>query len=112
MPCYSSGDYLNCLKVDDKIQLRSSLPTLPSTPAPASTIRSIVHVAKSRCAFVNFVDRAAAERAAEAWANGLEVDGVRVGVRWGRSRAKNGGGGNAAASGSSAEPVAQEVAAS
>jgi pre-mRNA-splicing factor RBM22/SLT11 len=69
-----------------------------------SQIRSIVHVAKtrfvshslfrtilsehftSRCAFVNFKDRESAERAAEAWANGLDLDGERVDVRWGRSR--------------------------
>jgi pre-mRNA-splicing factor RBM22/SLT11 len=70
-------------------------------------VRSIVHVAKSRfasrflvsqtaltfspqfyrCAFVNFKDRATAERAAEAWANGLDVDGERVSIRWGRSKA-------------------------
>jgi hypothetical protein len=40
----------------------------------------------SRCAFVNFKDRESAERAAEAWANGLDLDGERVSVRWGRSR--------------------------
>jgi hypothetical protein len=39
-----------------------------------------------RCAFVNFKDRASAERAAEAWANGLDVDGERIAVKWGRSR--------------------------
>ncbi|KAH8116837.1 pre-mRNA-splicing factor SLT11 [Phellopilus nigrolimitatus] len=60
--------------------------------APAQ-IRSVVHVAKSRCAFVNFVDRPAAERAAEAWAAGLDFGGVRVSVKWGRSRAKAGAGG-------------------
>ena len=49
-----------------------------------------MHVAKSRCAFVNFVNRAAAERAAEVWANGLEIDGERVSVKWGRSRPKSG----------------------
>ncbi|KII88348.1 hypothetical protein PLICRDRAFT_41515 [Plicaturopsis crispa FD-325 SS-3] len=58
-----------------------SLPTVQPTD-----LKSIVHVAKSRCAFVNFKDRATAEGAAEAWANGLDVDGVRVGVKWGRSR--------------------------
>jgi pre-mRNA-splicing factor RBM22/SLT11 len=39
-----------------------------------------------RCAFVNFKDRVSAERAAEAWANGLDMDGERLGVRWGRSK--------------------------
>jgi pre-mRNA-splicing factor RBM22/SLT11 len=72
-------------------------------------IRSIVHVAKSRyalsitsyhdtyslflsrCAFVNFKDRVSAERAAELWALGLEVDGTRAGVKWGRSKAAKAG---------------------
>ncbi|KAG6832327.1 hypothetical protein H0H87_001968 [Tephrocybe sp. NHM501043] len=59
-----------------------SLPTIQPTH-----IKSVVHVAKSRCAFVNFKERAVAELAAQAWANGLEVDGETVGVKWGRSRA-------------------------
>jgi pre-mRNA-splicing factor RBM22/SLT11 len=70
------------------------------------SLRSIAHVAKSRCvldsanflvsihlkitmfrcAFVNFKDRISAERAAESWANGLNMDGERLGVRWGRSK--------------------------
>ncbi|TDL24829.1 hypothetical protein BD410DRAFT_785553 [Rickenella mellea] len=49
-------------------------------------IKSVVHVAKSRCAFVNFKDRASAESAAQAWANGLDLDGERVTVKWGRGR--------------------------
>ncbi|TFY65802.1 hypothetical protein EVG20_g5287 [Dentipellis fragilis] len=49
-------------------------------------LRSVVYVAKSRCAFVNFKDRASAELAAQAWANGLDMDSERVGVRWGRSK--------------------------
>ncbi|KAF8077850.1 hypothetical protein FPV67DRAFT_1463221 [Lyophyllum atratum] len=59
-----------------------SLPTVQPTQ-----IKSVVHVGKSRCAFVNFKERSVAETAAQAWANGLEVDGERVGVKWGRSRA-------------------------
>jgi pre-mRNA-splicing factor RBM22/SLT11 len=39
-----------------------------------------------RCAFVNFKDRDSAERAAEAWANGLDMDDERVLVKWGRSK--------------------------
>jgi len=58
-----------------------SLPGVEQT-----SLRSIVHVAKSRCAFVNFKDRLSAERAAEAWANGLDLDGERLGIRWGRSK--------------------------
>jgi len=69
-------------------------------------LKSIVHVVKTklvtvfdilvetgscriRCAFVNFKDRASAELAAQAWANGLEIDGEIVSVKWGRSRPKN-----------------------
>jgi len=51
-----------------------------------SQVRSVVHVAKSKCAFINFTDRSAAETAAEAWANGLDMEGERVGVKWGRSK--------------------------
>jgi pre-mRNA-splicing factor RBM22/SLT11 len=49
-------------------------------------LRSVVHVTKSRCAFVNFKDRMSAELAAQAWANGLDFDGDAVNVKWGRSR--------------------------
>jgi pre-mRNA-splicing factor RBM22/SLT11 len=41
---------------------------------------------RHRCAFVNFKDRVSAERAAEAWANGLDMDGERLDIRWGRSK--------------------------
>jgi pre-mRNA-splicing factor RBM22/SLT11 len=41
----------------------------------------------TRCAFVNFQERSVAELAAQAWANGLEIDNERVGVKWGRSKA-------------------------
>ncbi|KZV72886.1 hypothetical protein PENSPDRAFT_575345 [Peniophora sp. CONT] len=59
---------------------------LHPTLSDPSSIRSIVHVAKTHCAFINFRERAGAEAAAVAWATGLEVDGARVGVRWGRSK--------------------------
>ncbi|KAF9265457.1 hypothetical protein L218DRAFT_957038 [Marasmius fiardii PR-910] len=62
------------------------LQSLPSID-PAR-LKSVVHVEKSRCAFVNFKDREIAERAAEAWANGLDIEGQRVVVKWGRSRPK------------------------
>jgi len=58
-----------------------SLPSLDQ-----AQIRSIVHVAKSRCAFVNFKDRASAEMAAHAWAAGFEIDEQPVTVKWGRSK--------------------------
>ncbi|KIM87240.1 hypothetical protein PILCRDRAFT_815717 [Piloderma croceum F 1598] len=51
-----------------------------------SQLKSVVHVTKSKCAFINFKDRPSAERAAEAWANGLDIEDQRVGVKWGRSR--------------------------
>ncbi|TFK30119.1 pre-mRNA-splicing factor SLT11 [Coprinopsis marcescibilis] len=49
-------------------------------------IRSIVHVGRSHCAFANFKDRESAELAAMSWAKGLEVDGEKVAIKWGRSR--------------------------
>lgn len=61
--------------------LVSSLPNLQP-----KVFRSIVHVAKSRCAFVNFTDRQSAERAAEAWASGVDIDGSHIAVKWGRSK--------------------------
>ena len=45
----------------------------------------------SRCAFVNFKDRPTAELAAQAWANGLDIDGTRVTVKWARSKAERSG---------------------
>lgn len=36
---------------------------------------------------MNFKERSTAELAAQAWANGLDIDDVRVVVKWGRSRA-------------------------
>ncbi|KAG8959246.1 Pre-mRNA-splicing factor slt11 [Tulasnella sp. 408] len=70
--------------------LVSSLPSVPPT-----AFKSVVHVAKNRCAFVNFIDRASAEKAAEAWASGVDIDDTRASVKWGRSRPKPGAGGGA-----------------
>ncbi|CAK5277378.1 unnamed protein product [Mycena citricolor] len=64
----------------------SVLQALPSVES--SELKSIVHVEKTRCAFVNFKARSIAETAAHAWANGLDIDGQRVAVKWGRGRAK------------------------
>ncbi|KAI6045687.1 hypothetical protein EDC04DRAFT_3136999 [Pisolithus marmoratus] len=78
-------------EADIRTHVVNSLPHVLS-----SQVKSIVHVAKSRCAFINFKDRVSAERAAEAWAKGLDLDDHRVSVRWGRS--KNGGVSKASAS--------------
>jgi len=59
-----------------------SLPSVDPTQ-----LKSIVHVAKTRCAFVNFQERSAAETAAQAWANGLEIDEESVTIKWGRGKA-------------------------
>ncbi|KAJ8078866.1 Pre-mRNA-splicing factor slt11 [Marasmius tenuissimus] len=64
-----------------RTHVTQSLPSVDPTK-----LRSIVYVEKSRCAFVNFKDRESAERTAEAWAHGLEIDGQRTTVKWGRSR--------------------------
>ncbi|KAI0362372.1 pre-mRNA-splicing factor SLT11 [Trametes cingulata] len=80
---------------------------LKSLPAvQPSQLKSVVYVAKSRCAFVNWKDRATAELAAQAWANGLEIDGETVGVRWGRSKGASGSkAGKPPAASSSSIPV-------
>lgn len=64
-----------------RTQVVKSLPN-----ADPAQIKSVVHVTKSRCAFVNWKDRPSAEIAAAAWSNGFEVDGQPVGVKWGRSK--------------------------
>jgi len=61
----------------------------------------------TRCAFVNFKDRVSAERAAEAWAKGLDMDGQRVSVKWGRS--KNGGASKTSASSPNTTPAVTET---
>ncbi|KAF8637386.1 hypothetical protein AX17_002883 [Amanita inopinata Kibby_2008] len=69
-----------------RTRVLQSLPSIEPTQ-----LKSIVHVAKTRCAFVNFTERSAAETAAQAWANGLDIDDEYVTIRWGRGRAaKNG----------------------
>ncbi|KAJ7172354.1 pre-mRNA-splicing factor SLT11 [Mycena filopes] len=80
--------FLSALPVNStELSVRTSV--LQSLPSVEPTqLKSVVHVAKSRCAFVNFKLRATAETAAHAWANGLEVDGERITVKWGRGRAK------------------------
>lgn len=50
----------------------------------------LILISLFRCAFVNFVDREAAELAAQAWANGLEMEGETLGVKWGRSKGASG----------------------
>ncbi|KAJ7741530.1 hypothetical protein DFH07DRAFT_925993 [Mycena maculata] len=70
-----------------ELSVRTSV--LQSLPSVEPTqLKSVVHVAKSRCAFVNFKQRSIAETAAQSWANGLEVDGEPITVKWGRGRAK------------------------
>jgi pre-mRNA-splicing factor RBM22/SLT11 len=56
------------------------------------------------CAFVNFINRPLAERAAEALSaqSGIEVQGKKVRVVWGKSRPSKGKGKTAAAEGEGA----------
>lgn len=49
-------------------------------------IKSITMVPTSRCAFVNFTNRAGAESAAERCAFKMQLDGTEIRVAWGRSR--------------------------
>ncbi|GAA5885434.1 hypothetical protein JCM6882_009619 [Rhodosporidiobolus microsporus] len=57
---------------------------------PASKIKSVVLVSTSKVAFVNFINRDAAELAAERCSVGVKVDGHPVKVAWGRSRPNKG----------------------
>lgn len=59
----------------------------------------------SKVAFVNFVNRDAAEFAAAQCSVGVKVDGHPVKVQWGRSRPKKGGGGQASGSGGGGPPM-------
>ncbi|KAK2466771.1 hypothetical protein APHAL10511_001029 [Amanita phalloides] len=65
-----------------KTRVLQSLPSVDPTE-----LKSVVHIAKTRCAFVNFKERSAAETAAHAWANGLEIDDENVTIKWGRGKA-------------------------
>jgi RNA recognition motif-containing protein len=69
----------------DESQIRTffiqSVPTLK-----ADAIRSITMVPTSKCAFVNFSNRSAAESAAERCAFKMDLDGTEIRVAWGRSR--------------------------
>ncbi|CAE7117704.1 unnamed protein product, partial [Rhizoctonia solani] len=71
----------NATEASVRTALLNSIPFIPPT-----AVKSVVHVEKSRCAFINFKERQDAERAAEAWAGGVEVDGTKANVKWGRSR--------------------------
>ena len=44
------------------------------------------YISCHRCAFDNFKERDVAETAAQAWSNGLEIDGELIAVKWGRSK--------------------------
>lgn len=57
-----------------------------------SDVRNISLVAASHCAFVNFNNRPLAERAAEALSiqGGIEVQGKKARIAWGRSRPNKG----------------------
>ncbi|KAH7889425.1 hypothetical protein F5I97DRAFT_525532 [Phlebopus sp. FC_14] len=81
MSLFLSSLPTSATEADIRTHIVKSLPHIPS-----SQVKSVVHVAKSRCAFVNFKDRISAERAAEAWANGLDIDDIRVIVKWGRGK--------------------------
>lgn len=65
---------------------------------PENKLKSVVLVSASKVAFVNFVNRDAAELAAAQCSVGVKVDGHPVKVQWGRSRPKKGGGSGSSAS--------------
>jgi len=53
-------------------------------------IRSITIVSRTQCAFVTFVNRSAAELAAEGTFNKLIIQGRRLAIKWGKSQARQG----------------------
>jgi pre-mRNA-splicing factor RBM22/SLT11 len=83
-----------------RTQALQSIPSIPPT-----ALKSVVHVEKTRCAFINFKERSSAETAAQAWAMGLNIDGTKVNVRWGRGKTAQGTGGSAPPSSSTATNV-------
>lgn len=70
-------------------------------------IKSITLVPTSKCAFVNFRTRHAAEEAALRCSAKMDLDGHQVKVSWGRSRPKKAGGAAAAPAGASSSAAAQ-----
>lgn len=79
-----------------------------SSSFPSSKIKSIVVVPTSKVAFVNFVNREAAEQAAGVSSVGVKVDGHAVKCQWGRSRPKKIAGGAAGGSGTGPATVVSE----
>jgi len=71
-------------------------------------IRSVTVVPKQSCAFVQFTQREAAERAAKETFNNLVIDGKRLTVKWGKppsAQGSTGRGNEASAYEASYEPV-------
>jgi len=69
----------------DEAQIRTFF--VQSVPGLKSDgIRSVTMVPTSKCAFVNFANRSAAESAAERCAFKMDLNGTEVRVAWGRSR--------------------------
>jgi pre-mRNA-splicing factor RBM22/SLT11 len=71
-------------------------------------IRSVTVVPKQSCAFVQFTQRDAAERAAKETFNKLVIDGKRLSVKWGKppsAQASTGRLGDASGFDNTYEPV-------
>ncbi|XP_054266257.1 pre-mRNA-splicing factor RBM22-like [Macrosteles quadrilineatus] len=68
-------------------------------------IRSITHVARQQCAFIQFTTRAAAELASERTFNKLILGGRRMNIKWGRSQGRQTSASVAQESIESLEPV-------
>lgn len=74
-------------------------------------IKSITLVQTSRCAFVNFKTRHAAEEAALRCAAKVDMGGQQVRVAWGRSRPKKAGTGGGGVTAVTASPTTAKSAA-
>lgn len=79
---------------DVRTSLNFTVPSVQPTQIRSISIVESTRKSNARarltadCAFVNFVDRATAEKAAEALsaADGIEIGGKRAKIAWGRAR--------------------------
>jgi len=71
--------------------IRSLFDQRTASSGADEAIRSITLVPKTKCAFVNFVNREEAERAAAQFRTKMHLEGAEIRVTWGRSRGGGGG---------------------
>ena len=110
---------LRCVKIDRAV--RQHWPLIYHLPIrnffyPFGEIKSVVVVHKSKCAFINFATRSAAEQAVEKAYNNCNIKGHVLRVQWGKPRpqgpkgdVQTEGGSSSGASGSGSGSGSQTV---